>query len=539
MSLQDILKKLRNNGITPKAVAYARYSSDNQNDASIDAQLRAIHDFAQKNSILIVNEYIDKAKSATNADRGQFQQMISDAKNNDFDFVIVHKLDRFARNRIDSMGYQYELRKRKVMLLSVIENYDTDTPEGALLIGVTESMAEFFSLNLSREIKKGQRENALKAKHNGGTPPLGYDVDPANKMLIINADEANIIKIIFDMTQERYSYNDVANFLNDKGYKTKRGSTFTKNSLHDILRNPKYTGLYFFNRIAKPILGTNVNSHKYNDPKDMTLVPGGVPAIISQEQFDDVQQILDLRKQTRAVKQKETYLFTGKIFCGECGMAYSGNTSANKKNGSVHITYRCGGRRKIAESKCKNIAVNRDLLEAKVLQYLAEVIFNPKIIPQITAKYDAAVKKKDEVAVNSLKNMKKELAELKRKSSNIMTSIESGLATNALLKRLNDLDAKEQALADKIAIKEARSATPTIDTKKVEALFFKAKELFKRHELDATKRLIDIFIDRITVFNDHIDVRYSLLPFIAEKDAVEFIQTIPINDVRHYKRKGL
>lgn len=539
MSLQDILTKLRNNGITPKAVAYARYSSDNQNDASIDAQLRAIHDFAQKNSILIVAEYIDKAKSATNADREQFQQMIKDAKKEDFNFVVVHKLDRFARNRKDSTFYQILLGKRKVALLSVIENYDTDTPEGVLLMGMTETMSEVFSLNLSREIKKGQHENALTAKHNGGTPPLGYDVDPTTQKLIINTDEAIIIKIIFDMTQDRYSYNDVANFLNDKGFKTKRGGIFSKNSLHDILRNPKYTGLYFYNRIAKPILGTKVNSHKFNDPKDMTLVPGGVPAIISQEQFDDVQQILDLRKQTRAVKQQEIYLFTGKIFCGACGMAYSGNKSANKKNGSVHITYRCGGRRKIAKSKCENIAVNRDLLEAKVLQYLAEVIFNPKIIPQIVAKYDAAVKKTDEVAANSLKNMKKELAEIKRKSSNIMGSIESGLATNALLKRLNALDIQEQELSEKIAIEEAHSTAPTIDTKKVEALFYKAKELFKRHELDATKRLIDIFIDRITVFNDHIDVHYSLLPFAVEKDAVEFIQTIPINDVRHYKRKDL
>lgn len=181
--------------------------------------------------------------------------------------------------------------------------------------------------------------------------------------------------------------------------------------------------------------------------------------------------------------------------------------------------------------------INRDLLEDKVLQYLADVIFNPKIIPQIVAKYDAAIKKKDEVAVSALKTMKKELAEIKRKSSNIMASIESGLATNALLKRLNDLDIQEQELAKKIAIEEARSTATTIDTKKVKALFYKAKELFKKHELEATKRLIDIFVDRITVFNDHIDVRYSLLPFAVKKDAVEFIQTIPINDVRHYKRK--
>lgn len=163
-------------------------------------------------------------------------------------------------------------------------------------------------------------------------------------------------------------------------------------------------------------------------------------------------------------------------------MAYGGNKSANKKNGSVHITYRCGGRRKIAKSKCKNIAVNRDLLEAKVLQYLADVIFNPRIIPQITAKYEAAIKKKDDITTNSLKTMKKEWAEIKRKSSNIMASIESGLATNALLKRLNDLDIQEQKLAEKIAVEEAHSKTPTIDTKKVEALL-KLKSFLKSMSL--------------------------------------------------------
>lgn len=144
MSLQDILRNLRNNGITPKAVAYARYSSDNQNDASIDAQLRAIHDYANQNSISIIGEYIDKAKSATTAEREQFQKMINDAKNKKFNFVIVHKLDRFARNSKDGTLYQIELGKRNVALLSVIENYDPDTTEGAFLKNIMEGMAEFF-----------------------------------------------------------------------------------------------------------------------------------------------------------------------------------------------------------------------------------------------------------------------------------------------------------------------------------------------------------------------------------------------------------
>ena len=173
MLLADVVNRLRRQGVMPKAVLYARFSSDNQREASIDAQVRAIRQFADASGIIIVREYVDMARSATSDDRAEFQRMIKDAGRGEFNFVIVHKLDRFARNRSDAVGYRVELARKGVMLTSVLENYDSDTPEGALMEGLSELLAEFYSRNLSREIKKGQKENALSAKHKGGTPPLG------------------------------------------------------------------------------------------------------------------------------------------------------------------------------------------------------------------------------------------------------------------------------------------------------------------------------------------------------------------------------
>jgi site-specific DNA recombinase len=116
-----MLDKIRSKKLYIRAALYARFSSDNQREESIDAQLRALKDYSRRNDIIVVNEYVDKAKSATTDNRPEFLHMISDAKKNMFDVVLVHKLDRFARNRQDSIGYRMELKRNGVTLISILE----------------------------------------------------------------------------------------------------------------------------------------------------------------------------------------------------------------------------------------------------------------------------------------------------------------------------------------------------------------------------------------------------------------------------------
>lgn len=152
-------------------VAYARYSSDNQREESITAQLRAIHNWANSNGHIIVHEYIDEALSATTDKRPNFLKMIEDSKNANWTGVVVHKLDRFSRNRYNSAVYKKELKDNGKQLFSVLEKLD-DSPESIIMEALIEGMSEYYSANLSREVKKGMNENALNCKHNGGTPPL-------------------------------------------------------------------------------------------------------------------------------------------------------------------------------------------------------------------------------------------------------------------------------------------------------------------------------------------------------------------------------
>ena len=251
-------------------------------DESIDAQIRAIEEYASKNNIQIVKVFADRAKSATSANRPEFQNMIKycEADDTGISMVMVHKLDRFSRDKYDSAMYKQKLKVKGIRVVSVLENLD-NSPESVILESVIEGMAQYYSANLAREVAKGQKENALKALHNGGDAPLGYDV-AFDKTYVINEEEAQAVKIIFDMYINGYSYSNIIDKLNDLGYKTKRGNKFGKNSLHGILSNEKYTGVYVFNKTQRKGVNGKRNGHKQKSDDEIIKVEGGMPQIIDK-----------------------------------------------------------------------------------------------------------------------------------------------------------------------------------------------------------------------------------------------------------------
>ena len=158
------------------AVIYARYSSDNQREESIEGQIRECTAYAEKNGFTVVKHYIDRAISAKTDNRPQFQQMIKDSERGIFDVIIVWKLDRFARNRYDSARYKTQLKRNGVKLVSATEVISAG-PEGIILESVLEGYAEYYSADLSEKVVRGMTENTLKGVYNGGTVPFGYVID--------------------------------------------------------------------------------------------------------------------------------------------------------------------------------------------------------------------------------------------------------------------------------------------------------------------------------------------------------------------------
>ncbi|MGN0808110.1 MAG: recombinase family protein [Candidatus Coproplasma sp.] len=211
-----------------RAVIYARYSSDNQREESIEGQLRDCNEYAKYNDIEIVGQYIDRAFSAKTDDRPDFQRMIADSAKRLFDVVLVWKLDRFARNRYDSAFYRYTLRKNGVKIISVKENI-SEGPEGIILESMLEGIAEFYSANLSQNVKRGFRENALKGKWNGGSVPFGYKV--VDHRLALDEDTSPIVALAFQMCADGYSAKETYDFLKTKGLRRPNGKLIAYNSV--------------------------------------------------------------------------------------------------------------------------------------------------------------------------------------------------------------------------------------------------------------------------------------------------------------------
>ena len=159
-----------------KAVIYARYSSDNQREESIEGQIRECTAFAEKNDITVLKHYIDRAYSARTDHRPAFQEMIKDSDKHLFDMVIVWKLDRFSRDRYDSARYKVLLKKNNVRVVSATEVISSGA-DGILLESVLEGFAEYYSADLAEKVNRGMTENVLNKKCNGGTRPVGYVVD--------------------------------------------------------------------------------------------------------------------------------------------------------------------------------------------------------------------------------------------------------------------------------------------------------------------------------------------------------------------------
>ena len=222
------------------AVIYARYSSDSQREESIEGQIRECREYAERNNMTIVGTYIDRALSAKTADRPEFQHMIKDSAKELFEIVLVWKLDRFSRDRYDSAHYKHILKKNGVKVVSAKEHI-SEGPEGIILEAMLEGYAEFYSAELSEKIHRGQKENALKGKNNGGGTPLGYAVGP-DDVLAIDPLTAPLVKEIFTRYDAGENISSITASLNERGLKTSKGKAFKIGRVSLMLKNRKYIG---------------------------------------------------------------------------------------------------------------------------------------------------------------------------------------------------------------------------------------------------------------------------------------------------------
>ena len=282
------------------AVIYARYSSDRQNEMSITGQIAECRKFAEEHDLIILQEYIDRALTATSDKRPSFLRMIDDSNDGYFDTILVYQLDRFARNKNDSGYYKKILADNGVKVVSAKEHISEDS-SGVITEGLIEVFAEYFSRQLSEKVTRGMYLRAEQCKYNGGTMTFGYAVDPEG-YYILDEIKAPIVKEMFERIAQGETAISICRDLNERGICSTKGNEFTKNSLQNILRNERYKGIYIF-------------GHE--------RIPDGIPRIIDDDLFDEVQEQLGKKVVSRR-PAIEDYILTGKLFCGYCKEAIIG-----------------------------------------------------------------------------------------------------------------------------------------------------------------------------------------------------------------------
>lgn len=474
--------------IPTRAVIYGRYSSDKQNEQSIEGQLRICKSFAEQNNLIIVNEYIDRAMSGTSDRRPAFQQMISDSTKNHFQIVLVWKLDRFARNRYDSAIYEHKLEKNGVRVVSVTENIG-DGNEALILKSLLQGMAEFYSKQLAQNVKRGMRESAMKANSTGGAIPLGYKMQ--DKKLVIDPETAPIVKYVFEEYANGAQKMQIIRKLSEKGYRKANGKDFTVQNITYILNNVKYIGVFSYTDIQ---------------------IEDGCPALISKEIFDKCKSRAEAEKKHygRRTTEDVEYLLMGKLFCGYCGKPMAGDCGTSR-NGERHHYYTCFTRKnknRLGET-CQKKSEKKGFIEWFVVNQTVEYVLQPKRIEYIADKMVEYYH--SEFSSKKVKELEKELNRINK---------EIDAAVSALIKTENKLAIDK--INEKLNLLETQKSDTEVEISKLnvaQGVKFSSEEITDwlkafcsgdALDVEFQKRIIKTFVNSIYLYDDHFIIYYNL-----------------------------
>jgi DNA invertase Pin-like site-specific DNA recombinase len=451
------------------AAIYARYSSDRQTEQSIERQLRACNDYADRNGIVVVDTYIDRAMTGKNDKRAEFQRMLKDSAKRAWNCVLIYRTDRFGRNKYELAMNKHTLKQNGIRLISVMENIP-ETPEGIILESLLEGMAEYYSAELSQKIRRGNIESRKKGNVTGGKMPYGYKIE--NKKAVIVPEKAEIIRYIYEQYAKNVTIKNIIKSLTDKGI-FYNGNPFAKNTVHGILQNSKYAGIY-----------------KYGDEIYTNIYPQIVP--------DELFKIVQTKNENNrygSLSKYVRYILRKKVICGYCGSTIHGVSSTARSGEKKHY-YRCPNN--YIKKICNKQSVRKDDLENVVIQAIMTLFDNDNMIENFANKIIEvnAKRLKDQSILKILQGEQDKIIKAKH---NIIVAIEQGIITASTKERLQELELQQEELSTKIMIEESKVKT-TI--KKDDIIEFIKKALNNNAE-----RIIDLLVKQIILYDDKLIIK--------------------------------
>jgi len=372
-----------------KVAVYVRVSSERQaeKELSIPAQLKAIQQYCQNKGWMITQEFVEKGKSAKTDDRPEFQRMIAMAKrtNKNFEAILVHKFDRFSRNRDDHVIYKALLQKYGVKVISVTEQTEAETPQDMLLEGMLEVISEFFNANLAVEVRKGMNQNAKQGYNNGGTPPYGYRTEhlalgnqKTKAVWVLGPrEEIDTVRFIFSQyAYEDMGYKKIANLLNERNVPTQKGGQWSASTIRAIIHNESYLGRKIWNKQDYQTKGK-----KWRDRSEWVITENAHPAIVNEELFNLCKQRSEGRHTGGGVthhpyqiKPASPFWLRGIFTCDKCGSKMVGNSTASTKKYGGQKYYVCGGYMRKGKEFCPYVSWRKDHIERIVANKLRSTL---------------------------------------------------------------------------------------------------------------------------------------------------------------------
>ena len=407
-----------------RAAIYARYSSHNQREESIEIQLERSREYCAERGLVVVGEYCDYAQSGRSAERAEFQRMMEDARRGLFDHVVIWKVTRIMRNRDEMSLARLMLRKAGVDILYAGEQV-TEGSSGVLQLGMLEVLAEYESELTAERIRGGVHKNAERCMANG-QQLFGWDIDPETKRYVVNETEARALRTAREMVVGGRTVAEATRAL--APYRTKRGVAVTQAALTKMLRRRQNCGTYRYAGIE---------------------VPGGMPALWSEAEQDELERVLaDRRRPHRYAKLDQgDYALSGRIVCAECGRRLFG-TCGTSKTGRRYDYYRC--------PDCRRNARQAEL-ESATADLVRRAVSTPEV-RELIAGLMVEAERECSGAPRS-ETIRKELAEIGRAYARIWSAIEQGFAPPGGRERVDALRARESALQGELQLALAEEAS--------------------------------------------------------------------------------
>ena len=515
-----------------KTALYARVSSDSQDiDLSISAQLRALRDYAGKHDFQVIREFIDEAESGRNDRRSAFREMITiaKAKHPPFEAILVWKLNRFARNRADSIVYKKLLRDRGIKLISINEPLE-DSPSGHLLEGVIETIDEFYSENLGEDIKRGMRENAGRGFFNGSRPPYGF-----HKVDVIDGDKTRhrlepdvegspaleTIRRIFDLASKGFGCKEIAKTLNKEGYHTADQRQWGQTTIHKVLTNEAYCGTLLW--------GGRPEHAAIRSGVPPVRIENAWPAVIDRGTFNNIRQKMG-NNAPKAVHPRVVasfYLLSGLLYCS-CGQAMIGRSAKSHQ----YYYYVCSRGNKRGKESCSARNLPKEKIEKLVIDQIKQKVLTPEYLEGLVKLVNAELDSTNGLLKNKLDDIDLELADVRSRLAKLYDILETGkLNLDDLAPRIKELKAKQDGLMKTRVQTEADmvlEGVQHINAEAVKAYAQDLRSLLEDGDFIQSKAFLRSFVKKIIIDGDKAKIQYHL-PMPPDGKRTQEEEVLPIN----------